>query len=290
MSPFGLRATSGKHGLHLFASIESVTERTFESLVDEALAAPAEGWNFDWIRKRSRVEPMPWSYPREVERLAKGATSMLDMGTGGGEVLSRLRVRAPLTVATEAWPPNVPVAARRLRPLRIPVVWDEAALDNFEQYGTNGRLPFRDGAFSLVCNRHEAFFGPEVARVLEDGGTFITQQLDHQSFDDFYTALEMDPPDEPGSWLPRAQQQVEEAGLTTVTAQTADERQHFDDVGALVYYLKVVSWAVLGFDIESCMPVLRKLHDRMQDGPLLIRQRRFLVIASKPGPARGSRR
>jgi hypothetical protein len=111
---------------------------------------------------------------------------------------------------------------------------------------------------------------------------FITQQLDHHSYDDFYTALEMQAPAEPESWLPRAKQQVEDAGLTAVAAQTAVERQHFDDVGALVYYLKVVSWAVLGFDIDACMAALRRLHERMQQEPLLIRQRRFLIIASKP--------
>lgn len=35
-----------------------------------------------------------------------------------------------MTVATEAWPPNVPIAAARLRPLGIPVVQDEGAPDN----------------------------------------------------------------------------------------------------------------------------------------------------------------
>ena len=256
--------------------------KDFESLVEEALSAPFEGWSFAWMRGRSRVDPLPWSYPREVERLAADAASMLDMETGGGEVLSRLKVRAPLTVATEAWPPNVPIAAERLRPLGIPVVWDDPAIDNFENYGVKARLPFRDSTFSLVCNRHGAFFGPEIARVLNAGGTFITQQLDHHSYDDFYTALELDRPDEPESWLHRAQRQTEEAGLTTSRAESAVERQYFDDVGALVYYLRAVRWAVLGFDVESCMPALRRLHHRMQDEPLLVRQRRFLLIASKP--------
>jgi hypothetical protein len=69
------------------------------------------------------------------------------MGTGGGEALSGLVPRPPRTVATEAWPPNVPVAARRLRPLDIPVVQDEGAAENFAQDASRGRLPFRDGAF-----------------------------------------------------------------------------------------------------------------------------------------------
>ena len=49
------------------------------------------------------------------------------MGTGGGEGLSLFPDRAPCTVAAEAWPPNVPVAGRRLRPLGITVIQNEAA-------------------------------------------------------------------------------------------------------------------------------------------------------------------
>jgi hypothetical protein len=90
---------------------------------------------------------------------------MLDMGTGGGEALSGLPDRAPRTIATEAWPPNVPVAGRRLLPLGIPVIQDEAARDNMDQNGANdgGRLPFRDGSLDLVCNRHESFLALEVS-------------------------------------------------------------------------------------------------------------------------------
>jgi len=254
---------------------------SFEDLVREALDAPFEGWDFSWIRKRSRVEKLPWHYPTEVARLARDARSMLDMGTGGGEVLARLKRRAPLTVATEGWAPNVPIAAQRLRPLGVHVVWEEGCPDNFANYGTRGRIPFANATFDLACNRHDAFFAPEVARVLRPGGTFITQQLDHHSYDDFYTALDLNPPDEPDSWLPRAQQQVEDAGLTTQRAERADEVQYFDDVGALIYYLRVVSWAVLGFDVESCMPALRRLHERMEREPLVVRQKRFLLVATK---------
>ena len=255
---------------------------SFDSLLTEALEAPFEGWDFRWIRGRSRTAKLPWHYPTEVSNLAQTARAMLDMGTGGGEVLSRLERRAPVTVATEAWPPNVPLAAQRLRPLGIHVVWEEGTPDNFDGYGTRGRLPFTDAAFDLVCNRHDAFFAPEVARVLGRGGTFITQQLDHHSYDDFYAALELDAPDEPESWLPRARRQIEDAGLETLTAEAADELQYFDDIGALVYYLRVVSWAVLGFDPESCRPALERLHARMQASPLLIRQKRFLLVGRKP--------
>jgi hypothetical protein len=41
---------------------------------------------------------------------------MLDLETGGGEMLSHLPSFPPLMVATEGWEPNVAVAATNLGP------------------------------------------------------------------------------------------------------------------------------------------------------------------------------
>jgi hypothetical protein len=71
----------------------------FDDLIREAMEAPIAGWDFSWIRDRSSVDRLPWHYGAVVARYAAGAQSMLDMGTGGGEVLSSLDVRAPTTVA-----------------------------------------------------------------------------------------------------------------------------------------------------------------------------------------------
>jgi SAM-dependent methyltransferase len=151
---------------------------------------------------------------------------MLDMGTGGGEALSGLPARAPRTIATEAWPPNLPVAGRRLLPLGVPVIQDEAARDNMDQNGANdgGRLPFRDGSLDLICNRHETFLALEVSRVLAPGGTFVTQQVDYHDNDDLAQVLGIETPEEPDSWIGLAERQVTEAGLVIEEAARADQR------------------------------------------------------------------
>jgi SAM-dependent methyltransferase len=185
----------------------------FEELVAEALDAPFTGWDLSWLAAHSTAGRLPWDYRAEVAARAAAADRLMDMGTGGGERLSRLSPRPARTVATEAWPPNVPVAAARLRPLGIPVVQDEGAPDNTAQHGTGrGRLPFADGVFGLVTNRHEAFWASEVARVLAPGGTFITQQVDHHSYDDLHALLGLPAPPQPGSWLPLARRQVQDLG------------------------------------------------------------------------------
>ncbi len=256
---------------------------TFDELISEAVSAPFSGWDFSWLASRSMPGSLPWSYSRELARRAEAASSMLDMGTGGGERLSRLSPRPQKTVATEAWPPNVPVAAARLRPLGIPVVQDEGAPDNVDQDGGDrGRLPFSDGAFTLVANRHEAFLAAEVNRVLSPGGTFITQQVDFHSDDDLYRLLGLQVPERADSWLPLARRQVQDAGLKVHAALRGEECHDLHDVGAVVYYLRVVSWAIPEFTLDGCLEQLRAAHDRPEIWPVRLRQRRFLLVAAKP--------
>ncbi|HET7017517.1 MAG TPA: methyltransferase domain-containing protein [Streptosporangiaceae bacterium] len=251
----------------------------------EALAAPFSGWDFSWLDRRSWTEPLPWDYSARVAALARTAQTMLDMGTGGGEALSLLPDRAPRTVATEAWPPNVPVAGRRLRPLGIAVIQNEAAADNMDQDGADdgGRLPFRDGSLDLICNRHESFLAAEVSRVLAPGGTFVTQQVDYHDSDDLARILGIELPEEPDSWIGLAERQVTDAGLAIEEAARADQRIRFDDIAAVVYYLKAVSWSIPGYSLGKYRDRLRALHEDASAWPVMTSGHRFLVVAPKPG-------
>jgi SAM-dependent methyltransferase len=247
----------------------------FDDLVSEACEAPVAGWDFSWIANRSSTEPPLWNYGQIVAERAARARAMLDMGTGGGELLAGLPTRAPLTIATEAWAPNVPVATARLAPLGIEVVAVEGAPDNIDQPGDGGGLPFDDEAFDLVINRHEAFVASEVARVLEPSGTFVTQQVDSGAWDDLL-ALFGRPRSNEGSWLGLAIEQCETAGLLVIESMRGVETLRLSDVGALIYFLRVVSWAVPDFDAVENEAALRRAHERM---PLQVRQPRFLLIA-----------
>ena len=45
-----------------------------------------------------------------------------------------------------------------------------------------------------------------------------------------------------------------------------EERQPFSDVGAIVYYLKAVPWLVPGFTVDSHLPYLLALQERLDAG------------------------
>jgi hypothetical protein len=67
-----------------------------------------------------------------------------------------------------------------------------------------------------------------------------------------------------------------------VESARAERRQSFNDVGALIYYLKAVEWDIPGLDMSSCREALRQAHDRMRTSPLVVRQFSFLLVALKP--------
>lgn len=132
-------------------------------------ASAFSGWDFSFIESTTVGSPLPWNYEVLARQHAAAARRVLDLGTGGGEVLSRIATgQAASLVATEQWHVNAPVAYERLQPLGMPVV--RARSDAH-------LLPFRDDAFDLVLSRHEAIEPVEVDRIVAPGGIVLTQQV-----------------------------------------------------------------------------------------------------------------
>ncbi len=252
---------------------------TADDLLAEAAARRMSGWDFTWLDGRMTSDGLPWDYAALVERHASTASTLLDMGTGGGEVLSAMCSLPRRTVATEGWAPNVPVATRRLAPMGIPVVHDEGAVDNLDQrdHDPRGRLPFRDETFDLVINRHEAFTPAEVHRVLRPEGHFLTQQAGSGGAD--AGRLLGEPVASETFDRAFAVSQLRAAGFDVLDSANAAETITFSDVGAFAWYLTVIPWMVPGFSIDTHRTVLRELH---QSGIALeIHATRFWLLAGK---------
>ena len=174
-------------------------------------------------------------------------------------------------------------------PLGVPVIQDEAARDNMDQNGANdgGRLPFRDGSLDLICNRHESFLALEVSRVLAPGGAFVTQQVDYHDSDDLAQILGIETPEEPDSWSGLAERQVTEAGLVIEEVARADQRIRFDDIAAVVFYLKAVSWSIPGYSLEKYRDRLRALYEDASAWPVVTSGTGS--CSSRPSPAEAPR-
>ena len=242
----------------------------FERLVAEAARAPLEGWDFSYLNDRMTESALPWDYCARVRERMAGVTSTLDMGTGGGEILSSLVPLPPHTFATEAYAPNVIVARRRLAPLGVEVHDTTADL--------HGRhLPFPDAQFDLVINRHEEYIATEVWRILRPGGRFITQQCAEYCVDLAEWFLGK-PFVDITDWL------LEDVGFRVIDRQQAFLERAFFDVGAVVYYLRAVPWIVSDFTVERYKDRLFATHQHIQKhGRFITRDARSLLEAVKPG-------
>jgi SAM-dependent methyltransferase len=242
--------------------------------------APFSGWDFGHIAGRLIEEEPPWSYDALARSVMRSARSVLDLGTGGGEVLSRLRDAFPeRVVATEAYAPNVEVARARLGPLRVAVV-------PYEANETSAPLPFADASFDAILSRHEAYDAREVARALAPGGTFLTQQVDGRSLGDLVPLFGA-APQFPDVTVERLSADLRDAGLAVSDARAWWGRMVVRDVGALVYYLRAVPWDVPDFSVERSTAPLLELHRRLtSEGELGFRIGRFVIQARK-GPAVG---
>ena len=134
----------------------------------EAESVSVDGWDFSWLDGRATEQRPSWGYQRLMgDRMAQSATA-LDIETGGGEVLAGVPKLAARTAATEAWPPNLARAAQLLHPRGVAVVGD----------ADEPPLPFAAGVFDLVVSRHPVdAWWEEIARVLQPGGTYLSQDV-----------------------------------------------------------------------------------------------------------------
>ena len=235
---------------------------------------PFAGWDFSYLDARMLEGQPPWSYSSRAAELMCQASSVVDLGTGGGERFLKLREHWPKKVmVTEDYPPNFKLATERLSPLGVKVIRVPLTDDD--------SLPFADGEFELVLNRHSGFNANEVARVLAVGGTFLTQQVHGLWAYDLLAAFDAKP-QWPTSTLDKYVPPLKAAGLTMVNTQEWSGTLAFTDVGAIVYYLKAVPWLVPGFSVETHLICLLKLQNWLENGEALaFVARKYLIEARK---------
>ncbi|HTT86553.1 MAG TPA: class I SAM-dependent methyltransferase [Acidimicrobiales bacterium] len=245
-------------------------------LIGEAQAAPIEGWDFSWLEGRATEERPSWGYSRLLAERANDVSSLLDLQTGGGELLGQLPRLPPLTVATEGWEPNVRRASERLRPRRA---WVVVARDD------RPTLPFGSGTFDLVVSRHPVVtWWDEVARVLRPGGCYLSQQVGPHSMREVAEFFMGPRPDTSPRRAELAREKATTAGLRVDDLRMERLRATFADVGAVVYFLRLVIWTVPDFSVEKYRHRLTAMHREITaNGPFVAHATRFLIEATKPG-------
>ena len=239
----------------------------------EERIACIHGWDFSHIDGRYEEEKLPWDYREIIRRYLDPSMKILDIDTGGGEFLLSLNHPYENTAATEGYPPNVELCRRELLPLGI----------DFRPGDGTKRLPFPDESFDMVINRHGDFNASDIHRILKPGGLFITQQVGAENDRELVELLcgETQLPF-PEQYLDIASGQFRDAGF-----EILDEREvfcpiRFYDVGALVWFARIIQWEFPDFSVDTCLEGLLNAQQILeQKGCIEGKIHRFLLVAKK---------
>ena len=242
---------------------------------EEEHIAHIHGWDFSHLDGRMEEETdFPWDYLAEINQYRTPDMRLLDIDTGGGEILLSLQHPHELTAATEAYPPNVDLCQKALLPLGI----------DFREANGNGPLPFWDGTFDLVLNRHGDYNAEEIFRILKPGGILVMQQVGAENDRELVQLLMggFTPPF-PENKLEIAAEKFKNAGFEVLDGQECFRKIRFFDIGALVWFARIIEWEFPDFSVDKCKDNLLCAQQILEKtGFVEGHTHRFLLTARKP--------
>jgi SAM-dependent methyltransferase len=254
-------------------------KKGFEKLIDawkrEEQNARIHGWDFSCIDGRYEEDTdFGWNYREKVLSYLTPDKRLLDTDTGGGEFLLSLSHPYENTTVTENYPPNFELCKKTLSPLGINIAMADAGKE----------LPFDDGTFDVVINRHGDFCAKEIYRVLKAGGVFVTQQVGADNDRELVTLLQSPAPQSqfPGQYLSITKEKFTEAGFEIIEGGEGYGSIRFFDVGALVWFARIIEWEFCGFSVDSCLEGLIKAQAIIEkQGFVEGKTHRFFLAARK---------
>lgn len=250
-------------------------EQLLKEWLEEEKAAHIHGWDFTHIYGKYEEEnDLPWDYGKIIRRYLSPEMKLLDIDTGGGEFLLSLNHPLCRLSATEAYPPNVELCEKKLLPLGI----------DFREADGLKKFPFEDKTFDIVINRHGVLNENEIWRVLKPDGIFITQQVGAENDRELVELLlnEIPPLPFPKQYLHKVQKAFEKVGFVTLQAEEVYRTIKFWNVGALVWFARIIEWEFPDFDVKKCLNNLYHAQEILEEkGAIEGRIHRFLYVAKK---------
>lgn len=241
----------------------------------EEECAHIHGWDFSHINDRYTEETdLPWNYEQIVRSYLKNEHKLLDIDTGGGEFLLSLEHPFENTAATEGYPPNVKLCSETLTPLGI----------SFREMRHYDKMPFDDNRFDIIINRHGNYDVGELYRTLKPNGIFITEQVGSLNDRALVELLLTDRPSPP---FPKATLEIqsqlfEKAGFKILRGEETFRPIKFFDVGALVWFARIIEWEFSGFSVEKCFENLLRAQKILEEnGSVDGTIHRYLIVAQK---------
>lgn len=234
-----------------------------------------EGWEFSYLDENGRweMESLPWNYLEIVRWYLKGTDQLLDMGTGGGEILLSLEHPYHKISVTEGYLLNYQLCKKKLDPLGITVKFVKE----------DDLLSYPDDFFDIIINRHESFRLDEVKRVLKRGGIFITQQVGCENSRGLSKRLlEKELEVDFRNQLTYQLKQTRKVGFEILSSDEYYAQLKFFDVGAIAYYASIIEWEFPNFSVDKCLDALMELHHEIEEkGFVSSTEHRYMMVLGK---------
>ena len=250
-------------------------EELLRMWLNEEKEAHIYGWDFSHIKGKYEEErDLPWNYERIVRSYLKPEMKLLDIDTGGGEFLLSLSHPYHNLAATENYSPNVKLCKNKLLPLKI----------DFRKADAEKSLPFPDENFDIIINRHGNYRPDEIWRLLKYGGIFITEQVGAENDRELVELLLNDMPDLPfpDQYLKIAEEAFKGQGFSIIEGKEAFRPIKFWDVGALVWFARIIEWEFPDFNVKDYLENLYRAQELLRkNGVIEGTIHRFLLIAKK---------
>lgn len=119
--------------------------------------------------------------------------------------------------------------------------------------------------------------------MLKDGGIFITEQVGAENDRELVELLlgKTELPF-PKQYLEITRKQFCDAGFEILDAQECFRPIKFYDIGALVWFARIIKWEFPGFSVERCKDRLLQAQRVLeQNGSVAGRIHRFLLVCAK---------
>ncbi len=242
--------------------------------IKEENIAHIKGWDFSHIKDRYDEEnDLSWDYAQLIRQYLTPHHQLLDVDTGGAEFLLSLEHPYKNISATEGYEPNVEICQNKLLPLGV----DFKKADGLEE------LPFEDERFDIIINRHGDFNAKDMYRLLKKGGIFITEQVGSENDREFVNLLLGDIPlPFPEQYLDKISEKFKNAGFEIIRGEEEFRPIKFYDVGALVWFARIIEWEFPNFSVDKCLDNLYQAQEILEEkGSVDGRIHRILLVCRK---------
>jgi ubiquinone/menaquinone biosynthesis C-methylase UbiE len=232
------------------------------------------GWDFSQLKVVTEGEQ--WDFYNEVTQRCKRSDLLLDIGVGGGERLLSIADAALLLVGIDHSNGMMQTANANLQKSKKPNV-------RFMQMDAE-KITFPESFFNVVSCRHSAFNAKEVAKVLENDGVFLTQQVSDNDKSNIKQAFGRGQQfgTNEGILKDKTLSDLSEAGFADIQFFEYDAMEYYESYEDLVFLLRHTPIIPNFGECDHDFDILHKFIEGNQtEKGIVTNSKRFMIIAKK---------